>query len=130
MKTKYAFVILAIMGAIVFFHEDKKTDEELMDTTFDYARDVLRDELKDPASLKTKNLTFSGHRTEDGGMAGAVCEEYNAKNSYGGYNGFEHFVAQIKVDEKGKLANSGGVSFPKAMFELVCKERGRSYFSS
>lgn len=130
MKTKYAFLGLAIMGAIVFFHEDAKTDDELISSTYDYGRDALRAELKDPNSLNTRNLTFRGHRTEDGGMAGAVCGEYNAKNSYGGYNGFAHFVVQIKVDDKGKFANSGGVFFPKSMFELICKERASSYFSS
>ncbi|ELY2798543.1 hypothetical protein SNN58_004590 [Cronobacter dublinensis] len=130
MKTKYAFLGLAIMGAIVFFHEDAKTDDELISFTYDYGREALRARLKDPNSLKTRNLTFRGHRTKDGGMAGAVCGEYNAKNSYGGYNGFAHFVAQVKVDNKGNFASSGGVYFPTSMFDLICKVHASSYYSS
>lgn len=130
MKTKVAVGILIIIGGVLFFHKGKKSDDELMDTTYDYARTALKNKLKDPGSLKTKDLTFTGHRTNDGGMAGAVCGQFNAKNSYGGYGGFEYFIAQIKVDKEGKLANSGGVSFPGDNFSLFCKLSAKNYFPS
>lgn len=42
--------------------------------------------LKDPDSAQFRNL-----RVVSGGAA--LCGEVNAKNSYGGYNGFKSFVA-------------------------------------
>lgn len=48
----------------------------------------VRQRLKDPYSAK-----FRGSSMYTGGPARVVCGEVNAKNSFGGYTGFEGFVA-------------------------------------
>jgi hypothetical protein len=48
------------------------------------ARERVKEMLKDPDSAK--------FRTEFVGKDGAVCGFVNAKNSYGGYSGFERYV--------------------------------------
>ncbi len=49
---------------------------------------ALKRGLKDPESAMFRNVRTE--QTEDGIV---VCGEYNAKNSYGGYVGFNRFVA-------------------------------------
>lgn len=51
---------------------------------------AVRRLMKDPDSAKFRNVRTEG--IPDGIV---VCGEYNAKNSYGGYVGFNRFVAGI-----------------------------------
>jgi hypothetical protein len=51
------------------------------------ARSALAERMKDPASLQTRRISV--HRGSDGMV---VCGEVNARNSYGGYVGFQRFV--------------------------------------
>ncbi|MFZ6843749.1 hypothetical protein [Undibacterium sp. RuTC16W] len=51
----------------------------------DKVKQDIIDAMKDPESVKFKNLSVSS----DGSM---VCGEVNAKNSMGGYDGFKKFV--------------------------------------
>lgn len=44
--------------------------------------------LKDPSSAQFRNVVLKG---------GAVCGEVNAKNAFGGYVGFQHFVWSSSV---------------------------------
>lgn len=46
--------------------------------------------LKDPESARFRNLRVAGYA--DGSV---VCGEVNGKNSYGGYTGYQPFVASI-----------------------------------
>lgn len=45
----------------------------------------LKDKLKDPDSVEFRNVFVS--------TANAVCGEFNAKNSFGGYAGFQRFIS-------------------------------------
>lgn len=47
------------------------------------AKEVVSRELKDPASAEFRDVKVAGP---------AVCGQVNAKNSYGGYEGFRRFV--------------------------------------
>ncbi len=44
--------------------------------------------LKDPSSARYRNITY---RTRNG--LPVLCGEVNARNSFGGYTGFEFFIA-------------------------------------
>jgi hypothetical protein len=51
----------------------------------------LKNELKDADSAQFKNVKF-GKLKYSGGESYAICGEVNAKNSFGGYSGFEGFI--------------------------------------
>ncbi|WP_162928365.1 hypothetical protein [Sphingopyxis terrae] len=48
----------------------------------------VKKRLKDPSSAEFRNVHFYS-----GGKAAVACGEVNAKNSFGGYSGYERFVA-------------------------------------
>ncbi|MEP0189758.1 MAG: hypothetical protein ABJP70_01220 [Erythrobacter sp.] len=50
----------------------------------------VRSRLKDPDSAEFRNVGYYSGGSEG---ASAVCGEVNAKNSFGGFTGFERFVA-------------------------------------
>ena len=75
------------------------------ETRIEQAKQTLAADLKDPDSAKFRNVRE--HRNN-------VCGEYNAKNSYGGYVGFERFI-QLP-GEKPRLDDSGPA------FETAWKE--------
>lgn len=52
------------------------------------SHDGIRARMKDPDSAEFRNSRFYS-----GGPAPAVCGEVNAKNSFGGFTGFERFIA-------------------------------------
>lgn len=58
------------------------------------AKDAVRQQLKDPASARFQNVIRDGRY---------VCGEYNAKNGYGAYGGFDVFY----YDTVGKFAVLG-----------------------
>lgn len=60
--------------------------------TIEAALAATRAELKDPESARFRNL----RAFMQGNGLMAVCGEVNAKNSYGGYIGFQPFTATIK----------------------------------
>ena len=51
------------------------------------AKQGVRDQMKDPASVQFRNV-----RGYNKGGAALLCGEVNAKNSFGGYTGFDHFT--------------------------------------
>ncbi|MGB3749433.1 MAG: hypothetical protein WA961_14635 [Rhodanobacter sp.] len=53
------------------------------------SKDAVRGALKDGDSAKFRNVIF--HRTADG--LPMVCGEVNSRNGFGGYGGFELFIA-------------------------------------
>ena len=76
-------------------------NEVLKKTAYSTLDRALRDALKDPGSIQTRNVT---HYTKSGELNGKVwhfthslCGELNAKNSYGGYVGYRRFVASVLV---------------------------------
>lgn len=63
------------------------------DVTRQYAwiergKDQIKLRLKDPASAEFRNVHFYS-----GGGVPVTCGEVNSKNSFGGYTGFERFIA-------------------------------------
>lgn len=52
------------------------------------SKDAIRQRLKDPDSAQFRNVRFYS-----GGPSPVACGEVNAKNAFGGYGGFERFVA-------------------------------------
>ena len=131
MKTKVAVGILAVMGAVVFFHDSKPSKDELVQKSFDYAYDALESNLKDPGSLRTKDSTFHYHTTKEGDLAGAVCGMYNAKNSMGGYTGFNYYIVQVKVNNDGKSGITGELmaeGIDEYMFDASCKLFTKEYY--
>jgi hypothetical protein len=52
------------------------------------SEDAIRAKLKDPDSAEFRNVNFYA-----GGGVPMACGEVNAKNGFGGYTGFEPFVA-------------------------------------
>lgn len=60
------------------------------------AKRVMTNSVKDPASIEFREVNDAG--------GGVVCGEYNAKNGFGAYNGFEpfayfHGVVRTEVSE-------------------------------
>lgn len=75
--------------------ENKKMQEEAIrdETTRQQAwiaqgQESIKKKLKDPSSAKFQNVYFS-----KAGGAPVACGEVSSKNSYGGYAGFQRFVA-------------------------------------
>jgi hypothetical protein len=56
------------------------------------AKQAVVDQLKDPASVEWKDVRSKERVDSLGKKRILVCGQYNAKNSYGGYRGFEEFV--------------------------------------
>lgn len=53
------------------------------------SKDKLKESLRDPGSAKFEGV--GAHRVASGGFV--FCGRMNAKNGFGGYTGFERFVA-------------------------------------
>lgn len=53
------------------------------------SKDKLKESLRDPGSAKFEDV--GAHRVASGGFV--FCGRMNAKNGFGGYTGFERFVA-------------------------------------
>lgn len=51
-------------------------------------KDTVRSKLKDPDSAEFRNVQFYS-----GGPSPSTCGEVNAKNSFGGFSGYERFIA-------------------------------------
>ncbi len=69
------------------------TDDGAYDRTTQHnvviaSRDGVRARLRDPDSAEFRNVGFYS-----GGESPAVCGEVNAKNAFGGYTGYERFIA-------------------------------------
>ena len=68
------------------------------------AKEVIRQRLKDPDSAQFRNSTPFFKTLYNYGLAAAgsyeplwaLCIEVNAKNSYGGYSGFEKWMVKFR----------------------------------
>lgn len=63
---------------------------------------ILRSSLKDPESARFRGIKIATkpYDTARTKSAYAICGEVNAKNSYGGYTGFEGFVVENNIHGK------------------------------
>lgn len=89
------------------------------------AEEAVRSSLKDPESARFKP-PFMAFKDEKGDIA--VCGYANAKNSYGGYVGFEPFRAFIGERKNGYFAAGavfGGGQYPQVFYDLhpMCDAR-------
>jgi hypothetical protein len=81
------------------------------------AKAAVSANLRDPESVQFRNLTVG--KTKANGAA-YVCGEYNAKNGFGGYAGYERFMwDEFGVTTESKLAASLGT-----------KEKGRDMMTA
>lgn len=69
-------------------------DKNGQEKTIAAAQDSVKRGLKDPDSAKFQNLRIANYNNGK-----VVCGEINTKNSYGGYVGYERFVAGISGAE-------------------------------
>lgn len=92
---------------------------------------ILAESLKDPGSAQWKwakfpKAVFNGETS--------YCAQVNAKNSYGGYNGFKVFLAVVTV-EKGQIKRGAiaGIQDTNPTYaEIVpnmCREEGLDPFA-
>lgn len=82
-----------------------------------HAQDVIKERLKDPESARFRRVY--GAKNENDKIA--ICGEFNAKNSYGGYVGYKPFMV-FGDDDRGYVwdANEDGYSFDNMMIEEIC----------
>ncbi|WP_236175433.1 hypothetical protein [Pseudomonas pseudonitroreducens] len=78
------------------------------------AVNALSPKLKDPGSLQIRNVVAKGVSPDPSKWA--LCGEYNAKNGFGGYVGFQRFAV---IDDK---AYSSGDEIQNIMVVALCGE--------
>ena len=61
------------------------------------AREIIAKRLIDPSSLQIRNVTMKSATSTNGQKVSILCGEYNAKNRFGGFTGFKHFVYEPAV---------------------------------
>jgi len=76
----------------------------------DLAKDRMKGRAKDPGSVQFRNIFVS----RSAGVP-VVCGEVNAKNSFGGYGGYQRFFSagEIQVVEKDMAAGEMDKSWDK-----------------
>jgi hypothetical protein len=81
--------------------------------------------LKDPDSAKFRNVYVLEIASKDGKpLCYAVCGQVNAKNSYGGYNGFGWFIS-VRVPGTSEFSSIDESPYGSA--EDLCAGFGRGY---
>jgi hypothetical protein len=81
---------------------------------------AVADQMKDPNSAEFRN--WHAFESQSGLL---VCGEVNAKNSFGGYVGFTHFVAHATADGKllgGAALASGPNGGPDPLVTAIWKD--------
>ena len=57
--------------------------------------------MKDPESVKFRNVKYIKGNDDNDYVNGTVCGEYNAKNGYGAYTGYKPFLINLSMKSKG-----------------------------
>lgn len=72
-------------------------------------QDMVASQLKDKDSAKFRNVSFfeDKARSSEKDHTGAFCGEVNAKNSFGGYTGYNRFTAVLHYTNGGTFGLSG-----------------------
>lgn len=89
------------------------------------SRDAIRSRLRDPGSADFRNERFYS-----GGAAPVVCGEVNSKNGFGGYSGFQRYIAAGDVPDLAFLASdfASGDSIDNVWAKLcVSTKRDEAY---
>lgn len=76
------------------------------------AKRALKNAAKDPDSVQFRNVTVIPGTQE-------VCGEYNARNGYGGYNGFKPFWVNKPTSEDPVVVTDEGVT---SLATIVCEK--------
>lgn len=76
------------------------SETEMMSRYQVMSKDKLKESLRDPSSAKYEDV--AAHRVSSGGFV--FCGKVNAKNGFGGYTGFERFIASpVIVGTEGSI---------------------------
>jgi hypothetical protein len=89
MKRFVAAVTLACVSSPLFAAPPTVAQKKLIEQ-------AVKEQLKDPDSAKFKHSDYHVDKTD-----GVYCGYVNAKNSYGGYTGFQTFEVLSVADGKG-----------------------------
>jgi hypothetical protein len=84
----------------------------------DLGMDLVRGKLKDPDSAKFRGVYFHRGATN----TPTACGEVNAKNSFGGYSGFERFISAGRAEFTMLTTDMGAGEFDKA-WKMLCIDR-------
>ena len=101
--------LLIVCAAFVATAALAQDEQVLIETT----KQAVAGAMKDPSSVQFQNLTVL-----NGGKTRAVCGEYNAKNSYGGYVGFKRFY---KYEDSANIVVKKGDPILDRLVDAVCK---------
>ncbi|MGR3615587.1 MAG: hypothetical protein ACU0BB_06060 [Paracoccaceae bacterium] len=112
MKNLTSLLAILALVACVETHETTVAPTPKNDTTLAYAKAFMSEHLKDPESLKIRRV--QQYRTAEGDDI--LCGEMDARNSFGGYNGYSAFYVRLQgktvqrafFDEDGHYAASSG----------------------
>jgi hypothetical protein len=93
-KALFILLLMALMvnisiGAVKKEAAKPSTDQVLIEK----AKDAIRDKLKDPESAQFRNVQIGKEKWKP------VRGEVNAKNSYGGYIGYDKFYVDLKSNK-------------------------------
>ena len=72
----------------------------------DVAQGMLAKQLKDPDSAQFRGAYLANMTQVGDEHSGWMCGEVNARNGFGGYSGYQRFVAQLEYNEGGRIALS------------------------
>lgn len=82
-------------------------------------RAAFEDRLKDADSAKFRSIK---HKATNAKGSWVICGEVNAKNSYGGYQGYEHFLGMVFKD--GKAAAEYSILGIGEAASMTCDKEG------
>lgn len=113
---RYLWVAVAFVALGIANCQSKKPDP------VEAVKVALKANLKDPSSVQFRNVRLINNVI--------VCGEYNGKNSFGGYVGFEPFYGRItdsgEVTAYSAAANPHGSNFAKVLNEACRDTSGMS----
>lgn len=76
------------------------------------AKNEISSEMKDPESVKFRNVKYIKSNDNNDYVKGTVCGEYNAKNGYGAYTGYKPFLINVSMKSKGFFSKGVEYSVP------------------
>ena len=79
--------VIFLMMATGCSSESSQSSKEF--AWMELGKDMVREKLKDPDSARFRNVFFNRGRDN----VPIACGEVNARNSFGGYTGFERFLS-------------------------------------
>lgn len=109
---RLAIAAVLVSTSIACFAEPQNESEAI-----ESAKQRILSDLKDPDSTRFRNVREFEN--------GAVCGEYNAKNSYGGYVGYKHFgftASGASIQPPAKNLSGDYLKYAAEQFYKRCAE--------